>query len=117
MVDGVLSGENDLRDGNKGVALLKQGLDDGGQGLRGVQGGVVKQNDGPWLDFGGYPLGDLPGSQVFPVQAVTECNKGKRLLTCFQSPFTQKGRNAPSFPINVRKRPTLGRFLLLYRGE
>ena len=51
VVDGVFPGEDDLRDGHKGVPLLEQGLNDGGQGLRGVQGGVVEQNDGPRLHF------------------------------------------------------------------
>ena len=51
VVNGVLPGEDDLRDGHKGVPLLEQGLNDGGQGLRGVQGGVVEQNDGPRLYF------------------------------------------------------------------
>ena len=77
VVDGVLPGEDDLRDGDKGVALLEKSLDDGGQGLGGVKGGVVKQDDGPRLHLGGHPPGDLPGLQVLPVQAVTECNKGK----------------------------------------
>ena len=51
MVDGVLPGENDLGDGDKGVALLEEGLDDGGQGLRGVEGGVVEQDNGPGLSW------------------------------------------------------------------
>ena len=75
MVDGVirvvLSGENELRDGNKGVALLEQSLQNGGQGLGGVKGGVVKQDNGPGLYLGGHPPGDLSGGQVLPVQAVT----------------------------------------------
>ena len=63
MVNGILSGEDNL--------------DDGGQGLRGVQGGVVKQDNGAGLDLGGHPPDNLPGLQVLPVQAVTECNIGK----------------------------------------
>ena len=42
MVNGVRPAENDLRDGHEGIALLEEGLDDGGQRLRSVQGGVVK---------------------------------------------------------------------------
>lgn len=61
MVYSVLSGENDLGDGNEGVALLKQRLNNGRQGFRGMQGGVVKQNDGPRLDLGGHSLGNLSG--------------------------------------------------------
>ena len=77
MVDGVLPREEDLGDGHEGIPLLEEGLDDGGQSLRGVLGGVVEQDDGPRLDLGGHPPGDLPGLQVLPVQAVTKCNKGK----------------------------------------
>lgn len=79
VVDGVLPGEEDLGDGDEGVALLEKGLDDGGQGLRGVEGGVVEQDDGARLDLGGDAPGDLAGGEVLPVQAVTECNKGKFL--------------------------------------
>ena len=77
VVDGVLPGENDLGDRDKGVALLEQGLDDGGQGLRGVEGGVVEQNNRTGLYLGGHPPGDLPRLQILPIQAVTKCNKGK----------------------------------------
>ena len=79
MVNGVIPGEDELRDGDKGVALLKEGLDDGGQGFGGVQRGVVEQDNGPGLYLGCHPLNNLPGGQVLPVQAVTECNKGKFL--------------------------------------
>lgn len=79
MVDGVLSGENDLGDGNEGVALLNQRLQNRGQGLRGMECGVVEQHNGARLDLGGHPLGNLRRGQVLPVQAVTECNKGKFL--------------------------------------
>ena len=44
-----------------------------------MEGGVVEQDDGAGLDLGGHPLDDLSGGQVLPVQAVTECNKGKFL--------------------------------------
>lgn len=77
VVNGVFPGEDDLRDGDEGVALLKESLDDGGQGLWGVQGGVVEQDDGAGLDLGGHPPDNLPGLQVLPIQAVTKCNKGK----------------------------------------
>ena len=59
MVDGIFSGEDDLRDGNKGVALLKKGLDNSGQGFRGVECRIVKQNNGPRLDLGRHPLYNL----------------------------------------------------------
>ena len=74
VVDGVLLAagprQDELRDGHKGIALLQKSLDDAGQGLRGVEGGVVEQDDGPGLDLGGHPLGDVGGGQVLPVQAV-----------------------------------------------
>ena len=49
VVDGVLPGEDDLGDRDKGVALLEQSLDDSRQGLRGMEGGVVEQDNGPRL--------------------------------------------------------------------
>ena len=83
VVDGVIlpagSGEDQFRDGDEGIALLEEGLDDGGQGLRGVEGGVVEQDDGAGLDLGGHPLDDLSGGQVLPVQAVIERNDRKFL--------------------------------------
>ena len=80
MVDGILPGKNDVGDWDKGVALLKEGLDNRGQGLRRVVSRVVKQDDGARLDLCGHPLDNLAGGQVLPVQAVTEGNKGKRRL-------------------------------------
>ena len=35
----------------------------------------MEQDDGAGLDFRGDPLGDLPGGEVFPVQAVNTSNK------------------------------------------
>ena len=61
VVDGVLPGEEDLGDGDEGVALLEKGLDDSGQGLGGVEGGVVEQDDGAGLNLAGHPLGDQIG--------------------------------------------------------
>lgn len=70
MVDGVFSRQDNLGDGHKGVPLLEEGLYDGGQRLRGVEGRVVEQDDGPGLDLGGHPPGNLSRLQVLPVQAV-----------------------------------------------
>lgn len=70
VVDGIVAGEKNLGDGDKGIAVLKQRFNDGGQGLRGVLGGVVEQHDGARLHLGDHPLCDLVGGQVFPVQAV-----------------------------------------------
>lgn len=75
MVDGVVgvvcAGEDQLRDGDEGVPLLEQGLQDAGQGLRRVDGRVVEQDNGAGLHLGGDPLGDLRRGELLPVQAVT----------------------------------------------
>lgn len=75
MVQGVVRaafpGQYELRDGHEGVALLKKGLQDAGEGLGGVLGGVVEQDDGAGLDLAGDPLGDVGGGEVLPVQGVT----------------------------------------------
>ena len=71
MVNGVVSaagaGEDELGDGHKGVALLEQGFQNGGQGLGGVEGGVVEEYDGPWLDLAGDSLNNLRCGQILPV--------------------------------------------------
>ena len=71
MVDGIIRivgpGEKELGHGEQVVALLQEGLDDAGQRLRSVEGGVVKEDDGPGLDLGGDPLGDLAGRELLPV--------------------------------------------------
>ena len=70
MVDGVVALQNDLRDGEESVAVFQQGSDDARQSFGGVLGGVVEQDDGAGLDFGGHPLGDLRGGEILPIQAV-----------------------------------------------
>lgn len=47
VVDGVVPSQNQLGDGHKGIALLGQLLQNGGQRLRGVKGRVMKEHDGP----------------------------------------------------------------------
>lgn len=51
-VDDKVTGEDDLGNGNEGVALLQQTFDDGRQGLGGMLGGVVEQNDGAGTFYG-----------------------------------------------------------------
>ena len=80
MVDGVIAGQQKLGDGEEGVVLLQQCLDDAGQCLRGVQGGIVKQNDGAGLDFACHPLGDLRCGQLLPVQTVHAGNGFKSYI-------------------------------------
>ena len=70
VVNGVLPGEDKLGDGHKGVPLLGQLFQNGGQGLRGVEGGVVEEDDGPRPHLAGHPLGDLFRRDLLPVQAV-----------------------------------------------
>jgi len=81
VVDGVVRaarpGDDELGDGQELIALLQQIFNDGGQSLRGVEGGVVEEYDGAGLHLGGDPLGDVGGGEVFPVQTVTTDNKGK----------------------------------------
>lgn len=70
VVDGIVAGEDDLGNGDEGIALLQQAFDDAGQRLGGVLGGVVKQDDGTGTDSGGDPFGDVSGGQIFPVQTI-----------------------------------------------
>ena len=70
VVDGIVAGEDQLGDGYKGIALLSELFQDGGQGLGGVEGRVMKENDGPRAYLAGHPLGDLVGGDLLPVQAV-----------------------------------------------
>ena len=67
MVDGVISGENDLGDGDEGIALLQQALDNTGQSFGCVLGSVMKQDDGAGADLGGDSFGDVGCGQVLPV--------------------------------------------------
>lgn len=80
MVDGVVPGKDQLGDGHKGIALLGQLLQNRGQGLRGMEGGVVKEHDGTRSHPAGHPLGDLVGGNLLPVQAVTVPNSFKPLF-------------------------------------
>ena len=70
VVDGVFPLQDELGDGYQVIAVLDQRLEDAGQSLWGVEGGIVEQDDGAGLDPGGDPLGDLLGGDLFPVQAV-----------------------------------------------
>ena len=52
-------------------ALIFQGGDDVGQGLRGVFGPVVEEKDAAAFGAADHPLGDLFGGEALPVQGVT----------------------------------------------
>lgn len=58
MVDSVGLGEDELADGHHGVAVVDETGEDGGQGLRRVQRGVVEQNDAALPHPAGHPLAD-----------------------------------------------------------
>ena len=70
MVDGVTARKNKLGYGHKGIALLQQTFNNTGQGLRGVLGSVVEQNDGARAHLAGNSLGDVCGGQILPIQTV-----------------------------------------------
>ena len=79
MVNGVLPFQNDLRNGDKGVAFLQQIFNNARQRFRGVFRCIVEQDNTPGLDFGGYSLCNFISFQILPVQAVTIPYKGKSL--------------------------------------
>ena len=66
----VLALQQDLRDRHHSVAVLRHVVQDGGESLRGVEGGVVEQADGPALYPLRHPLGDFACRDVLPVQTV-----------------------------------------------
>ena len=70
MVDGVGSLQDQLGDGNDGVAVVDEATENGGEGLRRVERGVVEQHDAPRLYPGGHPLADGLCVVVLPVQGV-----------------------------------------------
>ena len=75
----VISGQNQLRNGENGIALFDEIFQNGGQGLRGVECGIVEQDNASRVDPGGDALIDGVGIVVFPVQTVPKCNKVKPL--------------------------------------
>ena len=79
MVHHIVPVQDQLRNGENGVALLDEILQNGGQSLRGVEGGVVKEDDASRLDLAGDPVIDSAGIIVLPVQAVPKRNRVKSL--------------------------------------
>ena len=59
-----------MGDGNDGVAVVDEVTENGGEGLRRVERGVVEQHDAPRLYPGGHPLADGLCVVVLPVQGV-----------------------------------------------
>ena len=79
VVHHVVPVQNQLRNGENGITLLDKILQNRGQGLRCVEGGIVEQHDASRRDSGGDPGVDRVGIVVFPIQAVPKCNKVKPL--------------------------------------
>lgn len=63
-------GQDQLADGDHVIALPEEVVQNARQGLRGVQGGVVEEDDGPRPHVGRHPLGDGRRVILLPVQAV-----------------------------------------------
>ena len=70
VVDGVVLPIDQLADGHHGIAVLMHVLQDGGKGLRRVQGGVVKEHDAPRLQMLRDPLEDGIGIVILPIQTI-----------------------------------------------
>ena len=70
MVDGVGDLQDQLGDGQHGVALVDEMLQNAGQRLRRVERGVVEQHDAARLDLGRHPLAYGVRIVVFPVEGV-----------------------------------------------
>ena len=79
MVDGVGRVEDQLADGHHGVAIVDEAAEDGGEGLRRVQRGVVEQDDAAGLDLGCYAPAYRIRVVVLPVQGVPVGNDLKPL--------------------------------------
>ena len=86
VVDGVVTCQDQLADGQHGVALVDEILQNPRQRLRRVEGGIVEQHDAPRLHLGGDPLVDGVRVVVLPVQGVPIgndlkplCRKGLRV--------------------------------------
>ena len=68
MVDGAGRGEDELGDGEDGVAVVDEAGEDSGQRLRCVEGGVVEQHDAARLHAREHARGDLVAAQALPVE-------------------------------------------------
>ena len=79
VVDGVGRVEDELGDGDDGVAVVDEVGEDSGQRLRRVEGGVVEQHDAARLYLGGHPLADGVRVVILPVEGVPIGNDLKPL--------------------------------------
>ena len=86
MVDGVIACQDQLADGQHGVAVVDEVLQDARQRLRRVECRVVEQHNAAGLHLGGDSLVDGVGIVVLPVQRIPVgndlkplCSKGLRV--------------------------------------
>ena len=70
MIDGVVVFVNQLRDWYNFIPLLLKALDDAGQGLWSMLGGIVEKNYGAALYFWQHALLNLGSADLLPVEAV-----------------------------------------------
>ena len=77
VVDGVFPCEDQLGNGNEGIALLCEIVEDGGESFGGVKPCIVKEDDGARLHLACDTLGDLGGGEILPVETVHIPYKGK----------------------------------------
>ena len=77
MVDGVIPCEDQLGNGDEGIALFCEIVENVGQRLGGVKSCVVKEDDRPRLYLARNAPGDLGGGEVLPVETVHIPHKGK----------------------------------------
>lgn len=70
VVDSVGRGQNELGDGEDGVAVVDEAGEDSGQRLRRVEGGVVEKHDAARLYLGGHPPADGIRVVILPIEGV-----------------------------------------------
>ena len=99
VVDGVISRQDQLADGQHGVALVDEVLQNTWQRLRRVEGGIVEQHDAAGLHLGRHPLAYRVRIVVLPVQGVPIGNDLKPLrhkgLRVWQPDFLPKEYSSP----------------------
>ena len=70
VVDGVVPRQDQLTDGQHGVAVVDEIFQNTRQRLRCVERGIVEQHDTAGLHLGGDPLVDGVGVVVLPVEGI-----------------------------------------------
>ena len=79
VVDGVLPCQDQLADGQHGIAVVDEVFQDPRQRLRRVERRVMEQHDAARLHLGRHPLIDGVGIVVLPVQGIPVGNDLKPL--------------------------------------